>query len=434
MFAGRLGVICAAMMLGNAAVAELEFWTGTAERAGASLQIIVRLDKGAREPTGSIGFPDYHLFGLPLREQREDGDRAALGFGIDTSVYLFEGRKRDSEFTGELTFVGRDATAPFTLRRVDDPLSYTTEDVTFTNDDVSLAGTVFTPRTPGPHPAIVLMHGSGDNVRWQREGHADFFARQGLIVLSFDKRGCGESTGNWRLVGFEPLARDGLAGIKLLQSRPDVDPRNVGFWGISQAGWIMPLAASLAPGDVAFIVTTSGATVNVEEEGKFDYIVHLRDAGYPAEDIAKAERNLDLDHDVTMTGEGYDELRELVKAAREEAWWKDFNFQLTPVGARRFPKLIGGFDPRPILEAIDTPVLWMYGLEDKSVEPSRSIAILNEIMAANPKPWTIKTFSDANHGIIVPRDPNAAFPMSQYAPGHWETIAEWLREHVLAGT
>lgn len=293
---------------------------------------------------------------------------------------------------------------------------------------------MFTPKTPGPHPGIVLIHGSGDNERWWRFGHADFFARQGLTVLGFDKRGNGGSTGNWRLVGFEPLARDGLAGLRLLQSRPDVDPENVGFWGISQAGWIMPLAASIAPEDVAFIVTTSGAAVNVEEEGKYDYLVRLRDAGYTGDALATAERILDLDHDVTMTGEGYDVLRELVKTASREPWWKTFEFQLVPAGARRFPKLIGGFDPRPILEKIETPILWLYGLEDKSVEPSRSIAILNEIMAAKPKPWTIKTFPDADHGLRVPADANAPFPLPNYAPGHWETIEAWLKEHVLRGT
>jgi hypothetical protein len=255
-----------------------------------------------------------------------------------------------------------------------------------------------------------------------------------MVSLAFDKRGCGESTGNWRLVGFDAIARDGLAAIRVLQSRPDVDPKNVGFWGISQAGWIMPLAASFAPEDVAFIVTTSGGAVNVEEEGKYDYLVRLRDAGYTGDALEKAERILDLDHDVTMTGEGYDELRELVKDAHDEPWWKTFDFQLVPAGARRFPRLIGGFDPRPILEGIDTPILWMYGLEDRSVEPSRSIAILDEIMAAKPKPWTIETFPNADHGLHVPADPGAAFPFAPYAPGHWETIAEWLRGHVLAGT
>jgi len=123
-----------------------------------------------------------------------------------------------------------------------------------------------------------------------------------------------------------------------------------------------------------------------------------------------------------------------VKAARQEPWWKTFEFSLTPLGARAFSHLIEGFDPRPILDEIDTPILWMYGEEDKSVEPSKSIAILNEIMAASPKPWTIKTFPNADHGLRTPPDWSKPFPLQEYAPGHWETIARWLQEHVLSGT
>ncbi len=295
---------------------------------------------------------------------------------------------------------------------------------------INLAGTVFSPKTPGPHPGIVLIHGSGDPPRWWLEHYADFFARQGLVTLFFDKRGTGESEGDWHSVGFEPLARDGLAGgIHFLQSRDDVDPERVGFWGISQAGWIMPLAASLSD-DVAFILVTSGATVPVSDEIKYDYLVKLRDAGYSNDAVAAAERILDLDHRVTMTGEGYDELRGLVKEARKEPWWKLMDFYLIPVGARDFQRLIGGFDPRPVLEDVDIPILWMYGLADKSVEPSRSIGILEEIVAEYAKPWTIETFPKADHGIDVPPPPGAAFPFERPAPGYFDAMAAWLRAHV----
>lgn len=423
-----------AACLAAPARAETEYWSGRAEREGTVLTINMLLDRTVQPVRGSIDLPDFQIVGITLLEFEVSGTNARLGFGESAVLWYLEGSMDDDQFSGQFRNPARDRSTPFTLARIEDPRPYTTEDVAYEGAGVTLGGTIFVPKTPGPHPGIVLIHGSGDDVRRHGFTQADFFARQGLVALAFDKRGCGASTGNWRLVGFEPLAQDGLAGIRLLQARADVDPNNVGFWGISQAGWIMPLAASLAPDDVAFIITTSGATVNVEDEGKYDYMVRLRDAGYSGEAIEKAERILDLDHDVTVTGEGYDELRELVKAAHDEPWWETFDFQLTPAGARRFPKLIAQFDPRPILEQINTPILWMYGDEDKSVESPRSIAILNEIMAAKPKPWTIKTFPGADHGLHVPPPPNAAFPLRPYAPGHWDTIADWLEKHVLPGT
>jgi pimeloyl-ACP methyl ester carboxylesterase len=370
-----IAAACAGICLSAATFADEDYWTGAAERNGATMTVNVQIGQGPAGRRGALDLPDFGVIGIPLLEEERDGSTAKFNYGESPASYELEGKMDGDSFTGHVRIVSRDIAATISLAKTADPRPYTTEDVTFENGDVTLSGTVFVPKSPGPHPAIVLMHGSGDNLSWYRFGFADFFARQGLVALSFDKRGCGGSAGNWRLVGFDAIAQDGLAGLRLLQARPDVDPKNVGFWGISQAGWIMPLAASIAPDDVAFIITNCGAAVDVEEEGKYDYLVRLRDAGYSAEDLAKAERILDLDHDVTMTGDGYDELRELVKAAHNEPWWKTFDFQLTPVGARRFPKLIGGFDPRPILEQIDTPILWMYGDEDKSVESPKSIAI-----------------------------------------------------------
>jgi len=409
----------------NAGGAEQEFWVGTAERNGQRLEVQLRVTDG-RPMTGALDVQAFSRLGLPLVQSERKGERLTLGFGDARIVHLFEGRQRGPRFEGTWHWTAESFSCPIVLERKSDSRPYTAEEVAFDNGDVHLTGTVFAPKTPGPHPGIVLVHGSGDGPRWWHEGHADFFARQGLVALFFDKRGNGQSTGDWKRVGFDPLAEDAVAGIHLLQQRKDVDPKHVGFWGISQAGWIMPLAASKSP-DVAFILTTSGATVDVKTEGKFDYMVKLRDAGVNAEDMALAEKILDLDHEVTMTGQGYDELRKLTLEARAKSWWKLFDFQMVPVGARAFPKLIGGFDPRPILEQVSLPILWMYGDADKSVEPSRSIAILNDILAKQTKPWTIKTFPAADHGIQLPRDPAAAFPHRAYAPGYWDTMAQWLK-------
>jgi dienelactone hydrolase len=417
------------MMLCLAAMADTQFWVGTATRNGETLPFQIRLNDG-KPSTGALDVPSFQQFGLPLFEYQRSGNKLKLSFGTDRVYHLIEGHLKNGRFEGTWHWIVANLSCPFVLEEKPDPRPYTSEEVTFANGEVTLAGTVLSPKTPGPHAAIMMMPGSGDSPRWRLEGYADYFARQGLVALVFDKRGNGASTGDWKRVGFDALAQDGIAGIHLLQQRKDVDPKRVGFWGISQAGWIMPLAASMSP-DVAFIVTTSGATVDVKTEGKFDYLVRLRDAGVSDEDIALADKVLEMDHQVTVTGQGYDELRQMILDVRNNPWWKTFDFQLTPLGARAFPKLIAGFDPRPTLEQVDIPILWIYGLADKSVEPSKSIAILNDIMGQKPKPWTIKTFGGADHGMRMPYDAAATFPHSPFAPGYWNTIAAWLNDQGL---
>ncbi len=62
----------------------------------------------------------------------------------------------------------------------------------------------------------------------------------------------------------------------------------------------------------------------------------------------------------------------------------------------------------------------------------KSIAIIDEIVAAKPKPWVIKTFDGASHGLYMPYDKSLPFPHSPFADGYFDTIAAWLKERGLS--
>ncbi|MGH9908127.1 MAG: alpha/beta hydrolase, partial [Pyrinomonadaceae bacterium] len=123
------------------------------------------------------------------------------------------------------------------------------EEVTFKNGDVTLAGTLVVPESKAKRRrAIVFTHGGGPAVREVYWG-GYLFAGRGFVVLSYDKRGVGKSTGNWRQASFEDLADDAVAAAKFLQARTDIDRKATGFWGLSQGGWIVrwPLHAFPTP-------------------------------------------------------------------------------------------------------------------------------------------------------------------------------------------
>ena len=84
-----------------------------------------------------------------------------------------------------------------------------TEAVRFQNGGITLAGTLFMPDERGRHPAVVLFHGSGPEARNPQV--ADWFARHRVAALTCDKRGVGESTGDFRSVSFTELSADGIA-------------------------------------------------------------------------------------------------------------------------------------------------------------------------------------------------------------------------------
>ena len=111
------------------------------------------------------------------------------------------------------------------------------------------------------------MNGSGPWVRSDSRFLADFFALNGVAALINDKRGCGRSTGDWNKSGFDDLAGNALAGLQRFKNRPDINPHQIGLWGNSQGGWIVPLAAFRCP-DVAFIISVSGPGITPETQGR----------------------------------------------------------------------------------------------------------------------------------------------------------------------
>jgi len=135
----------------------------------------------------------------------------------------------------------------------------------------TLAGTLTLAVRGGPHPAVVLITGSGpQDCDEAVMGHrpflvlADHLTRQGIAVLRCDDRGFGKSTGNFATAIDADFVDDALAAVNYLRTRPEIDPRRIGLVGHSEGGIVAPRAAARSP-EVAFIVLLAGIGVPMEE-------------------------------------------------------------------------------------------------------------------------------------------------------------------------
>lgn len=138
-----------------------------------------------------------------------------------------------------LTATRGDVRIPISLRRSEPPVPplYEEEEWRFSSGDVSLEGTLLLPSGNGPHPAIVLIHGSSTPSREDFRFYADAFARCGIAALIYDKRKVEGSDGVTR-TDLRTLARDARAGANHLRADPRIAAGRVGYWGHSQgAGW-----------------------------------------------------------------------------------------------------------------------------------------------------------------------------------------------------
>jgi uncharacterized protein len=228
---------------------------------------------------------------------------------------------------------------------------------TFQNGNVRLAFTLDLPPGPGPFPAIVAGHGSGKVTRQNLAGFAAQWVRLGFAVLRFDKRGVGESSGTFVFVGtkdspdvFPQLASDIAAGVRYLRTRPEIDPKRIGLAGASQAGWILPLAAREL-GDAAFLVLYSGPVCTVGEE--MYYSDFAENTTRPLAEVSALMPAFHGPH---------------------------------------------GYDPVPVLQALNTPGLWLLGTADRSIPIDRTLDNLTALAAAG-RPFEWRTYEGLGHSL-----------------------------------
>lgn len=280
-------------------------------------------------------------------------------------------------------------------------------DVRYPSGDLTLAALLLTPDSAGPHPAAVILQGSGTSDRsnaWAR-AIADELVDAGLVVLLTDKRGSGASEGDWRTADFDDLAADALAGLAFLRSRPEVDAGRIGLVGLSQGGWVAPVAASLSQ-DVAFVVDVSGAAVTFSEQTFAEMANTARQAGLSPEGVQGV---IDLNRATAnyLTTGDWEAYEEALTRALDTEWGEiasGFPAERDlPIWT--FLRGVADFDPLPYWIQVTAPVLVLYGEEDQSdnVPVAESVRRLEFVFgAAGKENYEIIVIPGAGHAFIDP--------------------------------
>ncbi len=310
----------------------------------------------------------------------------------------------------------------------DPSLGNAVEDVTFRSGDIVLAGHLYSPDGPGPHPAVVFTHGSGDagrdNNRYRLE--AEYFAGHGIASLVYDKRGYGRSTGDWHQATFEDLADDCLAAVAYLQTREEINGSRIGLRGASQSGWILPIAADKSS-DVAYLILVSPAGVTPYEQILFDVRMSLEESGHSGREVDEALTLLRSGLEYARTGEGWEAHARALEAAKDASWLPIASGP--PVADHwlwSWIRPVIDFDVLPVLERISTPVLVVLGEDDREC-PSQIAGYVHEKAFRNrPKgSYAIRYFPGADHGIRVAAN-RVGDEEPPLADGYLETLRDWI--------
>ena len=312
--------------------------------------------------------------------------------------------------------------------------------VEIANNDTKLAGILMTPPGKGPHPAIVLLHGSGPLTRYSFGPYPRFFASLGLAVLIYDKRGTGASTGT-RLdastgaqaplpAAYYPddLANDALAVFRFLQRRPEINPNAIGFWGSSEGGMLATQVAARNK-DVAFAINSSGFMGPLWETILYQAGAIPRSQGLSAAQAEEAREFARLWMKVARTGEDYDlfvSQREDIRKANKNWLLSYYSNQYSSLAQMRWDwDHILSFSPLPALKSVTCPVLGVFGELDSSTDATDAASNMRRVLSdAGHRDFTVKIFPNAGHSL-------GEMPLkSRMAPGVFETLRSWLLDRV----
>lgn len=297
-----------------------------------------------------------------------------------------------------------------------------------------------------PHPAVILVHGSGKESAVDTYYMAYLFAANGIATLVYDKRGTGGSTGDYNQ-NFHLLSDDTVAAVEWLRTRPEIDPGNIHLAGYSQGGWIAPLAASKSPG-IRSLLINYGPMVPITEEDRWGYRYALEEKGFGDEALAEADRVNEILGDIFDHGKDrWDELALVLDEVEDEPWFDAVagsDSMLGYVAGSKMPLWVARlyykwmtrgdevfadrlYDPVPTVSKLETPSLWIFGGKDSSMPSADSIKILEDLRAAG-RPIDIKIFPDAEHGILLYEGDGLSDRASiGYAPGYLDLQVQWLR-------
>jgi pimeloyl-ACP methyl ester carboxylesterase len=257
-------------------------------------------------------------------------------------------------------------------------------EVRFRSGGTLLAGTLTLPPGPGPHPALVWVHGGGPQTRNYFPDLTALLTGAGYAVLTYDKRGFGQSGGV--VVGdradqraIDALAKDAEAAARFLAAQPGIDRARLGLAGHSQGGWISPLAASREP-VVRFAVLFAGPSLS---QGETDHWADIAGAG----NSPPTRTEDDMEAEALRQGSS-------------------------------------GYEPQPALRALRVPTLWLFGRLDYVVPTRLSIQRLRAIGGD----FTIAEFPKANHSLVDTQSGlnSEMLASDRFAPGLFPTVREWL--------
>jgi pimeloyl-ACP methyl ester carboxylesterase len=268
----------------------------------------------------------------------------------------------------------------------------------FCRGGAQVAGRLWEPVTPGPHPAVLLIGGTGKNSRDDFRIYPYLFVKAGYAVYAVDSVGDEE--------GITALARFNLAAVQALRQLPRIDPDRIGVLGISHGSWVA-LEAAHEDRRIAFVIPVVGGGVPLWRATLFEAHRKQLAKGHDAAAVSAGDALMAGSFDALRRGRA-NLVPALIKAAAAQPWFTDTPLapfaglpdeQLVAIARQRWADELS-YDPAPVLSKLDIPIFAISSEKDEYVPGAENLA-------------AIKTATSGRADTLLLRGAN-----------HWQSLAD----------
>ena len=421
-------LIIAAIFIAASAYCQTGTWSGSIDVQGIKLPLVFHFD--TENPT--VDSPDQGARGIKMQVEMDAIGKITVS--IPSIAAIYEGFMLGNRIVGSFKQMG--VSLPLTLspgeiklnrpQTPQGPFPYATEEVTFTNGDVTLKGTLVLPEgCTRETPVLLFVSGSGaqnrDEELFEHKPFAviaDAFARAGIATLRYDDRGVGESTGNFASSTTADFKNDAAAGVNYLRSRFD----KVGVVGHSEGGTIALILS--AEKMVDFAISLAGMAVSGAETLLWQNKLSLAEAGFEQDVIDTYCQALGEAFDVITHGGAMPKADELDLPDVLKQNFLTVLVQLQTPYMKQFVSI----DVRPSLGAITCPVLALNGTKDNQVEYQSNLDAIRSGLPGNDRN-AVEAIDGVNHlfqHCKTGKVPEYREIEETFAPEVLQKMIEWI--------
>jgi pimeloyl-ACP methyl ester carboxylesterase len=261
------------------------------------------------------------------------------------------------------------------------------------------------------------------------------FLNAGYAVFSWDKPGTGESTGQLANHSgkLDQRASILVSAIERLKEHPAINPNQIGAWGHSQGGYVIPLAMRKT-NDIVFIIIISGPGEDSYEQGAFLAGQMAFCAGASQAEAKRIEGYLSAIDKATTYQEYYTNATQLLN----HPYYDHLDISLSLRSENQWvpedTDNLAFFNPIDVVEKATIPILVVFGELDRQADPFQGKEAYQEaLQKTGVQISQVTLYPDVDHNIVFAktgclseRSNRSLSEWMNYTPDYLDLLEAWL--------